>query len=98
METTVEELIDYILGIDEQGSPKPGETRLLLESDRSISLIRYDESVRIFGTNFLGFKIGTFGYVKLNLNLNYNVSNPLKKSTAIYFDIGTILALGIFQF
>ena len=79
IEVSVEGLINYILDVDEQDYAHPGEYRLLLEEDGSLSLIKYDKNIEILGTNVIGFKIGAFGYVKLNLRLYENKENPYKK-------------------
>ena len=58
----------------------------------------YDKDIKILGTNVIGFKIGAFGYVMLNLKLNQDEDNPYKKEPHFTFDVGAILALGVKQF
>lgn len=95
---TVEEMINYVLGKNSSDEGEPGETRLLLEEDGSLSLIKYEKDIKILSTNVLGFKIKAFGYMKVNLNLYQDPENELKKNPIFTTDIGTILKLGYKKF
>lgn len=46
----------------------------------------------------IGFKIGAFGYVKLNLNLYQDPKDKYKKNPIFKFNTGTILVLGSSNF
>lgn len=46
----------------------------------------------------MGFKIGTFGYVAINIKLFEDKKNPLKKTPKFTFYTGIILALGSLQY
>lgn len=72
----------------------PGKERLLLEEDGSLSLIKYDKEVTILKTNIIGFKIGVFGYFKLNLKLFQSPDNPNKKNPKFSADVGSIVQVG----
>ena len=65
---TVEELINHVLGKD-SSEGEPGDVRLLLEEDGSLSLMKYGKEVKILSTNVLGFKIKLYGFTRLRLNL-----------------------------
>ena len=87
---TVQEMINYILGTDDE----PEEVRLLLEEDGSLSILKWNKEVKIVSTSILGFKIKAFGYIKINLKIHQDPENELKKNPIFTIEVGTILKLG----
>ena len=87
---TVEEMIKFILGTDNE----PEEVRLLLEEDGSLSILKWNKDIKIVSTNILGFKVMAFGYVKINLNIYQDPEDELKKNPIFTIEVGTILKLG----
>ena len=67
---TMEELVYYVMDIDEEEDLENGTSRLLLNADGSLTLLEYNKDVTLVSTNVIGFKIKAVGYTELNIKMH----------------------------
>ena len=67
---TMEELVYYVMDIDEEEDLENGTSRLLLNADGSLTLLEYNKDVTLVSTNVSGFKIKAVGYTELNIKMH----------------------------
>lgn len=65
---TSEEIVKYIMNSTNSDDLR-GQSRLLLESDGSLTIIKFGKEIKILSTNFLGCQIRVSGVAKFHLSI-----------------------------
>ena len=79
---------------EEDESLANGTSRLLLNEDGSYTILEYDKSITILGTNVVGFVIKAMGYTEITFRLYEDSVNPYLKSPRFRIEGGIILVVG----